>query len=218
MTVTPIYYIVTIAGALFVAGSLGIIFLGKSVGEPGGKQIIEVGDRLKLSLNSALTLVLLSGAIMLSPLLLIHTHGNLDGYVPKTTVESDYYTKKFVKKNYIHRDKFENGYTSNAELNDRYLLRHGNVLQVHGIVIDNKGDLVEGAKVRVIVGTQPRIEDTQMTDDEGGYSIKFENIAPGEERIKVIVTKAGYEKVDKTRPYDYDSIHLPIKLSNKVQD
>jgi hypothetical protein len=90
--------LITIAGLLFCAFSLALIFLGKKVDHGGGKQRIVVGNYVNLQLSSMITLVVVTACLAATPLVLKYlTAGSGGGDQKIGYVSPDSLEKYYVK-------------------------------------------------------------------------------------------------------------------------
>lgn len=94
-------FLITIAGIAFCAFSLMIIFLGKKVGEQGGRlQKIEFG-KFTIQMNSALTLVFIMALLATGPIILKYVYFDPASVTLNSVVKSDFISRETVEKEYI---------------------------------------------------------------------------------------------------------------------
>ena len=158
-------------------------------------------------------IVLLCGLFLgglLYPLRFVPDNNN--ELLPRSIVDRDYLPIDSVRNNYLRKEEVNLGYISKAEVADNYVLRQGQELVVHGIVQDEQKNGIAGARVTVIAG-EGRSKAEKMTDAMGIYFVKLENVAPGEEGLRIVVAKDGFPSVEHTRPYAYDRLTLPITMT-----
>ncbi|NOQ64347.1 MAG: hypothetical protein GQ582_07530 [Methyloprofundus sp.] len=213
MTVDAIYYLVTGAGILFVIMSMSLIFLGKSVGgNDEGAQRLKLGNRLEVSLNSALALVVISGMIALAPLTLKTMTVDLSAYIARSDVGNKYILKSDVDKNYESKSIVASNFISMQELKEKYILKDDGELLIYGSVIDeDTNSSIADAQI-IVMREGGKLEDPVETDNNGLYKIELKHVKLGE-KLRITVIKDGYPEFSKPQKHIKGEIPLALSLS-----
>lgn len=154
---------VAISGIIFVLISLAIILLGKKVGE-GGKQIIKIGNKVDISTNSAITLVLIFSVLVVVPLVLKYWKPDLSNYMHKTEVED----------NYLYLDNL--------------------AILVYGPVLFENEQLADSVEIELVRHHHQSSDTTRyQLKDKGYYEISLMDASPDAE-FTLVWKKPGYIK------------------------
>jgi len=161
MKISALGLIISLAGVIFFSVCLLLVLLGKKVGERGA-QSVKVGEYVNVRTNSVLMLVIISAAVLLTPIALAYWKPDLSDYVHKSTLTADY----------LHI----------AELS----------VSVYGAVLLEGGIPANDVAIEVIRSYAESLDTLRTTSDEQGcFNIKLASPRPNE-RYRITWTKAGY--------------------------